>query len=584
MAEAGSFAERVKQQADIVRVVGEYVGLKKGGQNMVGLCPFHNEKTPSFAVHPVRQIYHCFGCGVGGDVFSFVMEMEKCSFPEAVKMVAEKCGIAVPREREHTPKERQENQQRRGLVELHQSAAEFFARQLKDTAEGRAAAAYLEDRGIDAKTIERFCLGYAPAAGDALGRFLKGKFSEKLAEASGLIVRDAGGRLYDRFRRRVMFPIAGESGKVIAFGGRSLGDDMPKYMNSPETPIYTKSSVLYHLAGAKEAIRKQCFAILVEGYMDVIAVARAGNANVVASCGTSLAEPQVKLLGRFARRVVVNYDSDAAGQSATERSLGLLLEQEFEIKVLELPGGADPDDFVRKNGAVAYQKALAQSPEYLAYLIDHAKKMDRSTPQGKLAAVNYLMPYVQKIPNRLLRSEWASRIASVMEVDEPVLRESLRRAAAERRSQLATSAEQLGPAMKPVEKRLIQMLAEAQDIRGELAKRMQAENLHTGLETEKIIALLIEAALKDERPDPAALAEALEPKDRWLFFAALFEEVLESNWEEAESCLISLKKRQVEAELASLQRQLDAKPPGEELKRIYGRKQLLQKELSQLRA
>jgi DNA primase len=583
MAEAGSFAERVKQQADIVRVVGEYVGLKKVGQNMIGLCPFHNEKTPSFAVHPVRQIYHCFGCGVGGDVFSFVMEVEKCSFPEAVKTVAEKCGIAIPREREHTPKERQENQQRRGLVELHQSAAEFFARQLKDIAEGRAAAAYLEDRGVDAKTTERFCLGYAPASGDALSRFLKGKFSEKLAEASGLIVRDAGGRLYDRFRRRVMFPIAGESGKVIAFGGRSLGDDMPKYVNSPETPIYTKSSVLYHLAGAKEAIRREGFAILVEGYMDVIAVARAGNANVVASCGTSLAGPQVKLLGRFARRIVVNYDPDEAGQSATERSLGLLLEQEFEIKVLELPDGADPDDFVRKNGAEAYQKALAQSPEYLAYLIDHAKKMDRSTPQGKLAAVNYLMPYVQKIPNRLLRSEWASRIASVMEVDEPVLRESLRRAAAERRSQVATSAEHLGPAMKPVEKRLIQMLAEAQDIRGELAKRMQAENLHAGLETEKIIALLIETALKDERQDPAALAEALEPKDRRLFFAALFEEVLESNWEEAESCLISLKKRQVEAELASLQRQLDAKPAGEELKRIYGLKQLLQKELSQLR-
>ena len=219
MAEAGSFAERVKQQADIVRVIGEYVRLKKSGQNFTGLCPFHQEKTPSFAVHPVKQIYHCFGCGVGGDVFKFVMEMEKSTFPEAIRTVAEKCGIAIPKPRERSPEERHENQQRSALVEMHREATAFFARQLHESPEGKVAFAYLEERGLDRETMTRFGLGFAPSSGDSLLRHLKAKFPEKLLEASGLLSRDQSGRLYDRFRRRIMFPIANESGKVIAFGG-----------------------------------------------------------------------------------------------------------------------------------------------------------------------------------------------------------------------------------------------------------------------------------------------------------------------------------------------------------------------------
>src|ERR1019366_3081795 len=287
MAEAGSFAEKVKQQADIVRVIGEYVRLKKTGQNFTGLCPFHQENSPSFAVHPVRQIYHCFGCGVGGDVFKFVMEVDKCSFPEAIRTVAEKCGIPIPRPREHSAEERQENQQRAGLVEMHREAAAFFVRQLHEAAEGKVAAAYLEDRGMDRAATTRFGLGFAPSSGDALLRQLKSKYSEKLLEASGLLSRDQSGRFYDRFRRRIIFPIANEAGKIIAFGARAMGDEQPKYLNSPETPIYSKSNVLYHLDRAKEGLRQSDFAILVEGYMDAIAVARAGLTNVVASCGTS---------------------------------------------------------------------------------------------------------------------------------------------------------------------------------------------------------------------------------------------------------------------------------------------------------
>src|SRR6266436_5750577 len=416
MAEAGSFAERVKQQADIVRVVGEYVQLKKAGQNFRGLCPFHSEKTPSFNVHPTRQIYHCFGCGKGGDVFNFVMEMEKCEFPEAIRIVAEKCGIPVPKQKERSPEERKENQQRAALVEMHREAQTFFVKQLEGTPEGKAALAYLEDRGLDKDAITRFGVGYAPSGGDLLLRFLKSKYPEKLLAESGLASRDQSGRLFDRFRRRITFPISNESGKIVAFGCRALGDDMPKYLNSPETPIYSKSNVLYHLDRAKEGIRRDDFVILVEGYMDAIAVARAGISNVVASCGTSLAETQIKLLGRFTKRVIVNYDPDAAGQSATERSLSLLLEQDFEVRVLALPPvgdkKADPDLFIRERGKDEYLKLLKEAPPYVDYLIARARQMDLSTGEGKLRAVNFLLPYVQRIPNRILRSEWATGLRS----------------------------------------------------------------------------------------------------------------------------------------------------------------------------
>jgi len=578
MAEAGSFAERVKQQADIVRVIGEYVRLKKTGQNFTGLCPFHQEKTPSFAVHPVKQIYHCFGCGAGGDVFKFVMELEKSTFPEAIRTVAEKCGIAIPKPRERSPEERLENQQRSALVEMHRESAAFFQRQLHESPEGKVAFAYLEDRGLDRESMKRFGLGYAPSAGDALLRHLKSKYPEKLLEPSGLFSRDQSGRLYDRFRRRIMFPISNESAKVIAFGGRAMGDDMPKYLNSPETPIYSKSNVLYHVDRAKEALRQNDFAILVEGYMDAIAVARAGLANVVASCGTSLAEPQIKLLGRFTRRVIVNYDPDTAGQVATERSLTLLLEKEFDVRVLALPGRADPDKFLKEQGADAYRKLLAQAPPYLDYLIGRARQMDRSTTAGKVAALNFLMPYVQRLPNRLLRSEWATRIASQLRVDEPVLRESLRRAAAERRSEVKPKAELLAPAIKPAERQLIRMLVEAEGFREKLARDLAADSLHRGLETERLLEILITKAA--ERPDPAALAAALEERDRRLLFEILFEPARDFTWEAAESCMNVLRGRHVEAELAELQHKIESKPSGDELRTLLGRRLELQKLLA----
>ncbi len=554
MAEAGSFADRVKQQADIIRVVGEYVRLRKSGQNFVGLCPFHSEKTPSFAVHPVKQIYHCFGCGAGGDVFKFVMEMEKNDFPEAVRAVAEKCGIAIPQPRERSPEERRESQQRTGLVEMHRDAAALFAKHLESTAEGKAARAYLQDRGLNAEAITRFGLGLAPSGGDALFRQLKAKYPEKLVESSGLVGRDPNGRVYDRFRRRIMFPIANESGKIIAFGGRALGDDLPKYLNSPETPIYSKSRVLYHLDRAKEGMRQGDAVILVEGYMDTIAVARTGITNVVASCGTSLTETQVKLITRFTRRVIVNYDPDTAGQAATERSLAILLEQNCDVRVLALPGGKDPDSFIRDEGAATYRKLLEAAPSYLDYLIGRARRLGIATAEEKLRAVNFLMPFVQRIPDSLLRSEWASRISSQLHVDEPVLREALRRAVSERRSEVKAQP-LLGPPAKKAERRLVQLLLDADEFRARLVEEIRAGKLHEGLETQKLFAVLLDACEGGARPDVNTLTQALEDRDRRLLFEITFGGELTASWEEAEGCLRVLRVTKLRPQLRALQEQ-----------------------------
>ena len=376
------------------------------------------------------------------------------------------------------------------------------------------------------------------------------------------------------------FPISNEAGKVIAFGGRAMGDDMPKYMNSPETPIYSKSNVLYHLDRAKEALRQSDFAVLVEGYMDAIAVARAGISNVVASCGTSLAEPQVKLLSRFTHRIIVNYDPDIAGQAATERSLTLLLEKEFDVRVLALPGHADPDKFLKDQGVEAYKKLLSQSPPYLDYLIGRARHMDRSTATGKVAALNFLMPYVQRLPNRLLRSEWATRIASELRVDEPVLREALRRAATERRSEVKPKAELLAPPVTPIERQLIHMLVEANGFREKLAQEISSDALHRGLETENIFEIAIAAVLAGGAVDPAELAVQLSEKDRRLLFEILFDTEPPRGWEEAESCLEFLRSRQIGKELSDLEVKIQTQASPDQLRNLLERQNELRRSLS----
>ena len=492
----------VKQQADIVRIVGDYVKLKKAGaQNFSGLCPFHGEKTASFSVHATRQFYHCFGCHESGDVFKFIQKIENISFPEAVRLVAQKLGIPLPKASYSTPGEAKEARLRGQLMDVHEQAVAFFQECLRRP-EGARAREYLKGRGLDEATIAQFRIGYAPDSGFLLRDRLKGEFSEDVLRESGLFSwkqeesgrqasgvgrqanarsLDSGGTLenqrpasarddkgvdeattndkrpttastdreadaesrmasaasmYSKFRNRVMFPIASEAGKVIAFTGRTLATDEksgPKYLNSPETAIYSKGKVLFNLNLAKEWVRKFDYAILVEGQMDCISVFAAGFHNVIASSGTAFTELQAKLLSRFSKNVVVNFDPDTAGAKATERTLGLLVEEEFQIKVLTLEQGFDPDLYIRRKGKDAYEDGLRHSQKYFDYLIERARtQFPARSGESKLKAVNYLLPHIQRIPSRIVRDELAHEIAQKLQIDSAVLRQELRHTAASR--------------------------------------------------------------------------------------------------------------------------------------------------------
>src|ERR1700704_1865164 len=440
MTTLSDFKETVRQQADIVRVIGDYIQLKKAGaQNFIGLCPFHGEKTPSFSVHATRQFFHCFGCGKSGDVFKFVQEREQISFPEAIKLVAEKMGIPLPKMQYSSEGEAEDAQRRGRLIEMHERACKFFEDQLR-LPEGAHAREYLAGRGLKEETLRTFRIGFAPDSGFTLKDRLKADFSEEMMRTSGLFSWKEGAdgptaAMYSKFRNRIMFPIANENGKIIAFTGRTLAKDEksgPKYLNSPETPIYSKGRVLFNLDVAKEWVKKFDYAILVEGQMDCISVYAAGFHNVIASSGTAFTELQAKLLGRFSKNVVVNFDPDTAGAKATERTLGLLIEEEFNVKVLTLETGFDPDLYIRRKGKDAYADALKHSQRYFDYLIERARaQFPARTGEGKVKAVNYLLPHIQRVPNRIIRDELAAEISQKLGIDSAVLRQELKHAAGE---------------------------------------------------------------------------------------------------------------------------------------------------------
>jgi DNA primase len=439
------FAQSVKQQADIVKVIGEYVRLKKAGaQNYSGLCPFHKEKSPSFSVHAVRQFYHCFGCGASGDVFSFVGKIENVGFPEAIRIVAQKCGIALPKREYNSPEEARESRQRGKLLELHEQATVWFEEQLRSS-EGAIAREYLTGRGLTPEAIASFRIGYAPDNFNALRERLQGVADAEALRLSGLFSfkeqeDGSAGPLYSRFRKRITFPIANESGRVIAFTARALesGDKAgPKYMNSPETPLYSKGQVLFNLGKAKQTIRQHDFAILVEGQMDCISVYMAGIQNVLATSGTAFTEHQVNLLKRFTSKVVVNFDPDTAGANAAEKSIVLLTEEGFEIKVVTLEDGLDPDRYIREKGAPAYIAALRGARRQQDYLIDRARQLfPGRTSETKVKALNFLLPHIRRMPNRLTRDEFAADAAQKLGIDSAVLRDELKQAAARRRDQI----------------------------------------------------------------------------------------------------------------------------------------------------
>jgi len=618
MTDVVDFKEIVKQQADIVRVVGDYVKLKKAGaQNYSGLCPFHDEKTPSFSVHTTRQFFYCFGCGVKGDVFAFVQKIENVTFMEAVRSVAQKFGIALPKLSYSSPGEAQEAKLRTVLLEVHERGVVFFQECLRRP-EGARAREYLAGRGLTQDVIKAFRIGYAPDSGFILKDRLKGEFDEEVLRQSGLFSwkessepiatssrqdakshdsarddKDAEGfaekvgrdddkpttndqrptTIYSKFRNRVMFPITNETGRVIAFTGRTLSTDDkagPKYLNSPETAIYSKSRVLFNLDQAKEAIRKLDYAILVEGQMDCISVYAAGFHNVIASSGTAFTELQARLLGRFSKNVVVNFDPDTAGAKATERTLGLLVEEEFQIKVLTLEAGFDPDLFIRRKGKDAYGEALKHSQRYFHYLIERAQnQFPIRSAEGKVKALNHLLPHIQRVPSRIVRDELAREISQKLGIDSAVLRQELKHAAANRST--ASVKAPIEAQVTDAEKLLIRALTSASEMQTseehfsaregaeeEFDPARQAhfvltnERLHIGLATESLIECLLNSA--GEAVEVMELP--LPDSDRNILAAIMMKADEELTAERLDGAVRALRRIQLRRKLEQVQRQL----------------------------
>jgi DNA primase len=434
-----SFVEEVRQRTDIVDVVSQYVPLKRAGKNLKGLCPFHAEKTASFNVSPERQIFHCFGCGQGGDVFKFLMLYEKMGFGEAIAALAARAGLPLPQRGSSA-----ESEERGVLLRIHQEASRFFQEQLRQTPAGKRAQEYLGTRGLDPRTLELYGFGYAPESWSGLLDYLgrRGVKPELVNRAGLAVARSTGTGHYDRFRGRVMIPIRNESGKVVAFGGRILGSGEPKYLNSPESPIYAKSRILFDFDRAKGVIRERGFAILVEGYLDCIQAQQAGFANTVAACGTALTAAQARLIRRYTQEVVVAFDPDAAGAAATRRGIDLLLEEGFEVKVLELPAGEDPDSFIRRRGARAFSESVDRRLPFLDYLIEQAAtRCDLSQPRGRQAFLDEVLPTVARISNDIERAGYVEPLARRARISDQLVLDHLRREVMARRSKVTLPAE-----------------------------------------------------------------------------------------------------------------------------------------------
>ena len=549
-----NFAHDLKQQADIVRIIGDYVQLKKAGaQNFTGLCPFHKEKSPSFSVHATRQFYHCFGCSASGDVFSFIQKIENITFPEAIRRVAEKMGVPVPRQAYSGPGEAADAKQRGILLDLHEKACAFFEEYLRRP-EGARAREYLAGRGLSEDTIRRFRIGFAPDSGFLLRDRLRSVADEEMLKLSGLMSwkeeaaasgdlnSSTPSALYSKFRNRVMFPICNEQGRIIAFTGRILEateKSGPKYLNSPETPIYSKGRVLFNLDKAKEAIRHLGYAIMVEGHVDSISVFMAGFQNVIATSGTAFTEAQVRLLGRFTKQVVVNFDPDTAGAAATERSLSMLIEEDFAVKVMTLEPGFDPDLFIRRKGAKAYGEALMQAPKYFPYLISRAAAtFPVKTPEGKAKAVNYLLPYIRRVPQAIIRDELANDVAQKLGIDSALVRQELRHAATNRGVQFKPTQE---PQVSEAEKIVVRLLApgapaDLRDLQDAVAEILIAEGLTDNLTTESLLQLLL-SPIEDS---------AIPESEQRLLASILMQEADELTQELIESAIEALRRRKME--------------------------------------
>ena len=471
---------QIQDRVDIVEIISGFVPLKRAGKNFKAPCPFHQEKTPSFMVSAEKQIFHCFGCGAGGNVFGFLMKAEKKDFREVVESLAERVGVEIPRDSYAAAAE---TQRAEALQKANSAALDFYHRYLLTDRAAAKAMEYLKRRGIRGETIQNFKLGYAPESWDGLLRALRESCPERVLERAGLVIAKKDGGFYDRFRQRLMFPILDAKGACVAFGGRVLDDSLPKYLNSPETEIYSKGRHLYGLHQARKSVRECDSVIVVEGYMDLIACHQGGVENVVASLGTALTTEQVRLIKRHTRNVIMLYDADKAGELATLRGLELFLEEGLDVKIVRLEKGHDPDSFIREFGIERFRQALAAARTLFEYKLSLlTDQYDARTTEGKVKIAGQMLDLFSKVQNEVLRSEWLKALARELVVPEQALETELRKNRGRQRIRFEEPAVPPGAEIRPVEKILMALLLENAEFISVAREELRPDDfLHPGI-------------------------------------------------------------------------------------------------------
>lgn len=547
--------DQIRQVANIIEIASQYTTLRSRGKKHVGLCPFHSEKDPSFTVDSEKQLFHCFGCGIGGDVFTLVMEKENLSFPEALKYLAQKYNIPLPQERKLSP---QRLELKEKLFKINENTLAFFKKNLFNTQEGKKALDYLKKRNISEEVIQKLKMGYALNSWDSLLTFFQNKnISPNLIEKAGLVLpRQKKEGYYDRFRGRIIFPIFDISGKVVAFGGRTLFKAESKYLNSPDTDIYSKGEVLYGLNFCKESIREKGEVILVEGYTDFVSLYQAGITNISASLGTSLTSHQVSLASRFAPRIVVSYDADAAGKKAALRAISLCFEKGVQIKVLNLPTGLDPDSYIGQYGPDSFKNLVKKNTPGLRFLIDfYLQEGEKGIPEEKAKIVRHVVEEIVKIPDSVVRSEYLKLASEYLSVEEELLRNITHRKSTEQRS---SEEKEL---FFPAEKRLLQILVEDKLIAPHVYVELKEEDFQ-GLNSESIFYALSDCFKNGSEVHFHDLREKIDASLYSSLSKILLEKGETASVEEALDCLYTLRQLSLEnkskklvAEIKKLERE-----------------------------
>lgn len=586
MAFPESFVEEVRRAADIVKVISDQIGLKKMGTSWKGLCPFHQEKSPSFNVRQEPPVFHCFGCGEGGDVFKFLMLRERMSFPEAIETLARQFGVPIPEGRFEPGPDRKE---RDGLLALMEAAAEHFTRTLR-TGPGTKAREYLLGRGFQKETLERIRAGAAPDSWDDMLKALRGRYTPETLHKAGLILpRKSGDGHYDRFRDRAVFPILNDGGKVVGFGARSLDGSEPKYLNSPESPVYHKGQVLYGLSWAREAIRSQRRVVLMEGYLDVARALECGVEEAVATCGTALTASHARLLRRFADTVCLNFDQDEAGQRAALKSLEALLGEGLRVRVVELPEGHDPDSFLKAEGGDAYRARVEEAPEAMEWLMRRAEQAhDVGSPEGKAGFLSALLPTLGRIDNAVERSAWLMRAVERGGLDEGAARAEMRRALGGRGTGASGVAEaarrapvpRATRALMPAERWLLALIvAGADGIDEALAEIGEADI--DGLRAAPLLRAAKAIWRREETLTLSALETEVADEDARRLLSEIAIEGVPEEGLSAVDCVKEIQRQPIKARMAEIQKRLQG-ATGESLEALLIEKTRLVRQMASL--